>query len=136
MNEKSLITYDEMFKALEDANKQYKKYLEIKDKFSKKEKAILIIGEYFAKDNYYTSPFNAKNTKELFIILKELAAKYHLKIKIRSRLYDDYYNIAKYFETESFTVSSSKRPIIEDILEHSLIITIFSLWVYSVQFII
>ena len=28
----------------------YKKYLEIKDKFSKKEKAILIIGEYFAKD--------------------------------------------------------------------------------------
>ena len=52
--------------------------------------------------------------------------KYDLSITIRTRLSDEYYKIAQKFEGTRITISSPKVALMDDILKHNLIITIFS----------
>jgi hypothetical protein len=108
-------------------------FKELKDRYLKASKgekvvkSILVIGEYFSNDNFYSSPFHEEASRRLFECLKEYAKKYHLPITIRTRLSDAYFNLAKEYEPYGFRISSpSKKDIYADIMGHDLVISVFS----------
>ncbi len=99
------------------------RYLRERDNFSSSKKSILIIGEYFSSDNYYTSPFNYDTSKRLFEKLKE----YNLPITVRTRLDDDYHRLANKYTLYGFKITDpSKKDIFTEIMEHDLVISVFS----------
>jgi len=96
-------------------------------KITKKSKKILVVGEYFEKNIFYSSPFNKKNANELLKTLSEFAKKNQdCSILIRTRIDDEYAQIAKNYLSNNIKLSSPKNPLIDEINEHDLIISIFS----------
>jgi hypothetical protein len=88
--------------------------------------AILVVGEYFAKDGYYTSPFNRKATIALFESLKTFAERENIPITIRTRLHDEYYDIACRYLSDHIRLSSPEVSLYEDLKNHDLILSVFS----------
>ncbi len=104
----------------------YTKTLKSK-KTSKKSKKILVVGEYFEKNIFYSSPFNKKSANELLKTLSEFAKKNKdCNILIRTRIDDEYAQIAKKYLSNNIKLSSPKNSLIDEINEHDLIISIFS----------
>lgn len=90
-------------------------------------KNILVIGEYFPKDDYYTSPFNERTTKELFDTLKDFMDKNQdCNLNIRTRLNDDYCKLALKYVSNNIKISSPNVSIIDEINNSDLIISVFS----------
>jgi hypothetical protein len=90
-------------------------------------KRILVVGEYFSKDNFYSSPFNVDCAKVFFDVLTNFVSE-HLDINliIRTRLNDDYSKLARSYISERVTLSSPDKSMIEELNESDLVITIFS----------
>ena len=90
-------------------------------------KTILIIGEYFSEDNFYSSPFNKKTTILLFEIMKKFIQRHSdCKLNIRTRIYDDYFNIASKYISSNISISDTDISIIDSINDSDLVISIFS----------
>jgi len=88
---------------------------------------ILVIGEYFSNDDFYGSPFNKEASKLLFDTLEEFyKTNCDVKITIRTRLDDGYYELAKTYCSENIAISSPKKSIIDEMNSHDLIISVFS----------
>lgn len=90
------------------------------------QKSILVIGEYFCKDNYYTSPFNANAVHQLFEILSAFSKKNQVLITIRTRISDEYYEIAENYMNDFILLSSPAKDLFEEIQNHDLVISVFS----------
>lgn len=92
-----------------------------------KNKTILIIGEYFSEDNFYSSPFNKNTTILLFEIMKRFMQRHSdCKLNIRTRIYDDYFNIASKYLSSNISISNTDISIIDSINDSDLVISIFS----------
>lgn len=106
----------------------YKNTLEKIVKNRSESKNILIIGEYFSLDNYYSSPFNEKSTMKLFDTLENFVREVNkCNITIRTRLQDGYYRIAKRYVSDKIKISSPEKiNLIDEINKHDLIIAVFS----------
>jgi len=90
-------------------------------------KSILIVGEYFPNDDYYSSPFNEDTSKKFFDTVNKFSIKYpEVKITIRTRLSDGYYELAKQYVSDRITLSSPDHNIINEICHHDLIVSVFS----------
>jgi len=90
-------------------------------------KNILVIGEYFPKDDFYTSAFNEKVSKKFFEILKEFVVKHKdVKITVRTRLNDEYSKLANKYCSKRFIISNSNENLINQVCAHDLIISVFS----------
>jgi len=126
--EESKLLKNKNVKTIISGNIVYKQTLKkIEQKLHKNEKKILVIGEYFSNDNYYSSPFNKKTSQILFDTLKLFCnEKKDIKVTIRTRLSDGYYKLAKNYISNSIQLSSPSNSIIEDINNHDLIISVFS----------
>jgi len=96
------------------------------EKRKKHNKKILIVGEYFSKDNYYTSPFNATSTRLLFEEISKFSKDNECEVTVRARLEDEYYNIANLYTSDLIKMSSSNINILDQINEHDLVVSIFS----------
>jgi len=104
-----------------------KRYLKEKANFSNNQKSILLIGEYFSKDTFYTSPFNYETAKRLFEKLKGYALSLKVPITVRTRLNDDYHHLALEYESYGIKISTpEKKEIFSEIMEHDLIVSVFS----------
>ena len=111
-------------------NPQFK---DLRDKYilqrskNKPSLGILVIGEYFSHDSYYTSPFNRTAATKFFQTLAEFHQhNQHIKLTVRTRLHDTYYDCAMKTCTEQTIFSDPNRSIFEEIMEHDLVITVFS----------
>ncbi|MGB2551763.1 hypothetical protein ACPF04_01145 [Campylobacter sp. MOP51] len=90
------------------------------------EKKILVIGEYFPDDNFYSSPFNSEVTVRFFEVLKEFLRSHDCSLTIRTRLNDEYFEIASRYISEKINISSPSVSVKDDIFSHDLIISVFS----------
>ncbi|XDF77800.1 hypothetical protein AAFX60_000765 [Aliivibrio fischeri] len=91
------------------------------------ERNILIVGEYFSKDGLYSSPFNESHTRRMMSILKKFALdNSDIKIKIRTRLNDEYSEICNDYKCENITIVSPDIPVEKEIINSSLVISVFS----------
>lgn len=91
------------------------------------EKSILIVGEYFSKDGLYTSPFNENHTTKMMTVVKNFALNnFDVKIKIRTRLNDEYSEICKKYKCENISIVSPDIPIENEISNSSLVVSVFS----------
>lgn len=91
-----------------------------------KAKNILVVGEYFSQDNYYSSAFNYNATKIFFDILSKFVKDNNCKLTIRTRLNDDYSKLAKKYLSYNILFSSPSKSMIDEINENDLIISVFS----------
>ncbi|KAF7775448.1 hypothetical protein PCIT_a1642 [Pseudoalteromonas citrea] len=91
-----------------------------------KQKNILVVGEYFSKDGYYSSPFNESTSRRLFSVLKQFAEQTNTSITIRTRLDDDYMKVAQYYACEKIVISTANVNLVDQILNHDLVISVFS----------
>ncbi len=90
-------------------------------------KKILVVGEYFSQDNFYSSPFNHHSAKVFFNVLDEFIQRNtDCNLTIRTRLNDDYSKLAKNYTSDRIELSSPTKFMIDEINESDLIITIFS----------
>lgn len=126
MKESNLIL-DNKIKRTITGNIVYKNTLSKLNKKNKKGKNILVVGEYFSKDNYYLSPFNSETAKIFFDTLSGFI-KLHkdCKLTIRARLNDDYAKLSQLYISKRVFLSSPAKSMIEEINENDLIITVFS----------
>ncbi|WP_169777298.1 hypothetical protein [Campylobacter mucosalis] len=90
------------------------------------EKKILIIGEYFSTDSYYSSPFNTEISKRLLSLVSKFVETHNCLLTIRTRLNDSYCKIANEYSSDRVKITSSDTSIIEDINDNDLVISIFS----------
>jgi len=90
-------------------------------------KKILVVGEYFSQDGFYSSPFNHHSAKVFFNVLDEFIHRNtDCNLTIRTRLNDDYSKLAKNYTSDRIEFSSPTKLMIDEINESDLIITIFS----------
>lgn len=126
MEDSNLINDTKTNKVL-TGNIVYKNTLDYLQNKKLNNKNILVIGEYFPKDDYYTSPFNEKTTKELFDTLKDFMDKNQdCHLNIRTRLNDDYCKLALKYVSSNIKISSPNVSIIDEINNSDLIISVFS----------
>lgn len=126
MEDSNLINDTKTNKVL-TGNIVYKNTLDYLQNKKLNNKNILVIGEYFPKDDYYTSPFNEKTTKELFDTLKNFMDKNKdCHLNIRTRLNDDYCKLALKYVSSNIKISSPNVSIIDEINNSDLIISVFS----------
>ncbi|ERM59217.1 hypothetical protein [Vibrio cyclitrophicus] len=90
------------------------------------QKNILVVGEYFSKDGYYSSPFNESTSRRLFSVLKQFADLTNTSVTIRTRLNDDYMKVAQDYACEKIVISTANVDLVEQILSHDLVISVFS----------
>lgn len=126
--EESNLLKSENTKKVITGNIIYKNTLEKIIKNNLESKNILVIGEYFSLDNYYSSPFNEKSTIRLFEALKNFVKETDkCSVTIRTRLQDGYYRIAKRYESDKIKISSPEEiSLVDEINKHDLIIAVFS----------
>lgn len=94
---------------------------------SKGGKNIVVVGEYFANDNFYSSPFNVAVSKMMFDVLQDFAkAHKDVQITIRTRVGDDYASLALGYVSPNIKISDPGVSIIDEINENDLIISVFS----------
>ena len=126
MEDSNLINDTKTNKVL-TGNIVYKNTLDCLQNKKLNNKNILVIGEYFPKDDYYTSPFNERTTKELFDTLKNFMDKNKdCHLNIRTRLNDDYCKLALKYVSNNIKISSPNVSIIDEINNSDLIISVFS----------
>lgn len=100
-----------------------KKYLPL----CKEIKTILIVGEYYSKDGYYSSPFNENHTRRMMSTIEKAVSKLSgVNVVIRTRLKDRYAEVCQEFSSEKIKIVEPEVPIEEDILNSSVVISIFS----------
>lgn len=105
----------------------YKNTATCLNKKFKKNRNILVVGEYFASDNFYSSPFNKDTTKELFDVLKDFISNHQdCNITIRTRLNDEYYKVASKYISSQIHLSSPDISMIDEINRNDLVISVFS----------
>jgi hypothetical protein len=98
----------------------------IKEK-QKSNKNILVVGEYFSTDDYYSSPFNKEVTEKLFEALKEFIDTHNdSSLTIRTRINDDYSQLASKYISSRIQLSSPDVSMIDEINQNDLIISVFS----------
>jgi hypothetical protein len=128
MEDNNLIDKEVVNKVL-TGNIVYKNTLTYLKKQSYQTKNILVVGEYFADKDFYTSPFNLKASKKLFDLLSDfLQYNHEINITIRTRLSDGYYTLAKKYvdKYNNIQISSPNKSIIDEINQNDLIISVFS----------
>lgn len=92
-----------------------------------KRKTILIVGEYYSKDGFYSSPFNEEHTRRMMSTIKSVVSGLpDVDVVIRTRLKDRYAEVCQEFSSENITIVEPIVPIEEDILNSSVVISIFS----------
>jgi hypothetical protein len=90
-------------------------------------KNILVVGEYFSTDDYYSSPFNKEVSQKLFETLKEfIDAHPDCHLTIRTRLNDEYSKLASKYTSSKIQLSSPDISMIDEINQNDLIISVFS----------
>lgn len=93
----------------------------------RKRRTILIVGEYYSKDGFYTSPFNEEHTRRMMSTVKNVVSGLpDVDVVIRTRLKDRYAEVCQEFSSENITIVEPIVPIEEDILNSSVVISIFS----------
>jgi hypothetical protein len=100
-----------------------------KNKKNKKNNAkkILVIGEYFSNDFFYSSPFNENTSRVFFNVLTDFVKNnIDSTVTIRTRLNDGYYNLALQYACDNIVISTSKNSIVDEINNHNLVISVFS----------
>lgn len=90
-------------------------------------KNILVVGEYFSTDDYYSSPFNKEVTEKLFEVLKEFIDRHNdSSLTIRTRINDEYSRLASKYISSRIQLSSPDISMIDEINRNDLVISVFS----------
>lgn len=127
MMEYTTILDNEKTEKILTGNIVYSETLIKKKKQSIKNKNILVVGEYFSQDNFYSSPFHYNATKVFFDTISDFIEKNNdCKLTIRTRLNDEYFKLAQKYISKNIIISSPDKSIIDEINENDLIISVFS----------
>jgi hypothetical protein len=127
MEESNISHLKEVVSKIFTGNVVYKNTLESIQENKINNKKILVVGEYFSEDNYYSSPFNRQISKDFFDVLSQFLKEHdECSMTIRTRLNDEYSKLASLYINNKIKMSNPMKPITDEINDHDLVVSVFS----------
>lgn len=87
---------------------------------------VLIIGEYFPEDQFYSSPFNQHATTRFFDTIKWVSENLPFEFFIRYRITDEYFDIASKYLSNNIHLCHPTEDIFHSLSSKDLVATVFS----------